>query len=100
MLLFVDGCSARMDSTQFTTAHHEGHRRSGDHIRGSDHSNSDIRETCHASRNKPSDGDGVVNIYLVVVDVMVVVVMTTGRDRETGEAYCGVCDFKSPVCSK
>ena len=32
--------------------------------------------------------------------MMVVVVMTTGRERETGEACCGVCDFKSPVCSK
>ena len=31
---------------------------------------------------------------------MMVVVMTTGRDRETGEACSGVIDFKSPVCSK
>ena len=28
----------------------------------SDHSNSDICETCHARRNKPSGGDGVVKI--------------------------------------
>ena len=62
MLLFVDGCRARLDSAQLTTAHHEGHRRSGDHIRGSDHSNSDIHETCHARRNKPSGSDGVVKI--------------------------------------
>ena len=62
MLFFVKGCRARLDSAQLTTAHREGHRRSGDHIRGSDHSNSDIRETCHARRNKPIGGDGVVKI--------------------------------------
>ena len=28
----------------------------------SDHSNSDICETCHARRNKSSGGDGVVKI--------------------------------------
>ena len=42
----------------------------------------------------------IAGISRVVVDVMVVVVMTTGRDRKTGEICCGVCDFKSPVCSK
>ena len=62
ILLFVDGCRARLDSAQLTTAHREEHRRSGDHIRWSDHSNSDIRETCNARRNKPSGGDGVVKI--------------------------------------
>ena len=62
MLLLVYGCRARLDSSQLTTAYHEGHRRSGDHIRGSDHSNNDIRETCHARRNKPSGRDGVVKI--------------------------------------
>ena len=62
MLLFVDGCRARLDSAQLTTSYRKGHRRSGDHIRGSDHSNSDIRETCYARRNKPSGRDGVVKI--------------------------------------
>ena len=42
----------------------------------------------------------IAGISRVVVDVMVVLVMTTGRERETGEASCGLCDFKSPVCSK
>ena len=62
MLFFVKGCRARLDSAQLTTAHRERHRRSGDHIRGSYHSNSDIRETCHVRRNKPIGGDGVVKI--------------------------------------
>ena len=62
MLLFVDGCRARLNSVQLTTAHRDGHRKSGDHIMGSDHSNSGIRETCYARRNKPSGHDGVVKI--------------------------------------
>ena len=32
MLLFVDGCSARLDSARLTAAHCEGYRRSGDNI--------------------------------------------------------------------
>ena len=104
MLLFVDGCRARLDSAQLTTAHREGHRRNGGHIRVSDHSNSDIRDTCNARCNKPSGRDGVVKI-------------SSGgrryggggrrdgcgghdnRKRQTGEACFCVCDFKSPVCS-
>ena len=79
MLPFVDGCRARLDSAQLTTAH---------------------CETCYARRNKLSGRDGVVKI-------------SSGgrcdgggghdnrkRERETGEACCGVCDFKSPVFSK
>ena len=62
MLLFVDGCRARLDSAKLKNAHHEGHRRSGDHIRGSDQSNSEICETFHARRNKPSGGDEAVKI--------------------------------------
>ena len=50
------------DSAQLTTAHREGHRRIEDQIRESDHCNIDIRETCHARRNKPNGLDGVVKI--------------------------------------
>ena len=63
MLLFVDGCRARLNFAQLMTAHCEGHRKSGDQIRESGHNNSDSCETGHVCRNKTSGRNGVVKTH-------------------------------------